>query len=93
MLAKRLAAIYMLSEGVSTYRINKTLGLSTATILTMRSRLESGSYDYILSQYRDKKMHDAAWDDILALLRLGMPPMGRGRWKWLYDLEARHRTK
>lgn len=89
MLAKRLAAIYMIAEQVSSYRIAKTLGLSISTVLRFQAKYHRGEYVHILTTYHAKKK--IWWKDIEALLRLGMPEQGKGRWKWLDDIEKKHR--
>ena len=91
MLGKRLAIICMLSEGVSTYRIEKTLRVSISTVVEMKRKWQDRQYDFVESVYRQKKLHKEFWEDINKLLRLGMPPMGKGRWNWLYEMEKRNR--
>ncbi len=91
MLAKRLATIYMLAEGVSAYRIAQVLGMSTSTINSMYRIFDRNGYSTIVENYLDKKNHAQFWLDIEVLLRLGMPPMGKGRWGWLDELEKRNR--
>lgn len=91
MLAKRLATIYMLAEGVSGYRIGQVLGLSTSTVNHMRDMFHKEAYVTIVKNYTHVQNHSDFWDDIEVLLRLGMPPMGKGRWKWLHELENKKR--
>jgi len=91
MLGKRLAIICMLSEGVTTYRIEKVLGVSISTVVEMKRKYRDCQYDFIESIYKAKSNHKEFWEDINTLLRLGMPPMGKGRWKWLYEMEKKKR--
>ena len=91
MIGKRLAIICMLSEGISTYRIEQTLRVSISTVIDMKRKYQDCQYDFIESLYKQKKNHKDFWKDIDTILRLGMPPMGRGRWKWLYELENKYK--
>jgi uncharacterized protein YerC len=86
MLAKRLAAVIMLIENISTYRISNTLKLSPSTVSRLRLWLDRGDFSYIKSIIRKKKNRDEFWSDIEKLLSGGMPPIvGRGRWRFLYE--------
>jgi uncharacterized protein YerC len=71
MLAKRLAAIIMLVQGQSLYRIAQTLHVSSATVRTLASRLEAGEFASITKMLVKEKhpflhLHDAI-DSILHL--------------------------
>jgi len=50
-----------------------------------------GKFDHIASQYKNKKNRQEIWNDLEVLLRLGMPPMGKGRWGWYHDLQSKHK--
>ena len=93
MLAKRLAIIFMLLEGASPFRIHKTLAVSTSTALRFRKKLSRSGFPTIRSYFRKKKERQQFWCDLEVLVRLGMPSMGRGRWAWLNEMEAKYRTK
>jgi uncharacterized protein YerC len=93
MLAKRLAVVYMLTENISAYRIAQVLGLSTSTVNKMRLTFDEDGYRTIAAHYQHKKNHAEFWQDIEVLLRLGMPPMGKGRWKWFNELEDKYQSK
>lgn len=71
MLAKRLAAIVLLAEGYSSYKISRTLKLSKSTIATISFKMERGDYKAVLKTLgKDKKDYFAilkALDDILHL--------------------------
>ncbi len=90
MLGKRVATIYLLHEGVTAYRIAQTLKLSTATVLQMRKRYHRGEYAQVVALCQNKKIQKEIWQDIESILRLGMPPMGKGRWQWLNELSEKH---
>ena len=82
--AKRLSVIMMLDANFSYYRINKTLRVSTSTTKRMHEKLLLGNYDSILKAFRTRKEKEIFWNGLEILIRSGMPPMGRGRWKYLY---------
>jgi uncharacterized protein YerC len=89
MLAKRLAIIVMLLENISFYRIYKTLKVSPSTVARIWRKLRSGEFSYIKTVMSKKKNREAVWQELEVLIRFGLPPMGRGRWKWLYDLQRK----
>lgn len=91
MLSKRLAAIYMLAENVSAYRIAQVLGLSTSTVNRLHQIFVNDGYNSIVLNYKHKKNHAQFWEDVDLLLRLGMPPRGKTRWQWLNEMEKRER--
>ena len=87
MVTKRLAIVLLLLEGRSTYSIAKTLSVSDSTVRLVRSAYRSGHYDSIVEVFRKKSFdRDAFWDTLEKILQCGLPPRGRGRWKWLYEL-------
>ena len=86
MLAKRLTAIFMLSEGVSQYRIKQTLRLSSSTVARLAHTLDAGGFEHIVHACHKKKDREILWHDLEKMLRLGMPSMGIDRWDWLDEL-------
>ena len=89
MLAKRFTAIVMLAQGVVPYRIHRSLGISQMTVARLARAYDRGTYQKIslfARQQRDKSLHLAKFE---ILLRGGLPPRGRGRWRWLYKNKAR----
>ena len=92
MLGKRLATIVMISEGLSTYKIRETLGVSVSTTLLMREKYDTGEYSFIVSFYKKKENCSSFWDDLDVLLRLGMPRYsGKDRWDFLNTNKARYK--
>lgn len=82
MLVKRLAAVVMFIEGNSSYRVWQLLQLSPSTAEKIRLDYEVGRYtnlERIITKKR--KDYEDFWNTLEVILRLGMPPMGRGRWK------------
>ncbi len=86
MIAKRLAAIAMLSQGLSSYQVRKSLKLSSATTARFRREIENNKYPYISNLVKKKKQREEFWKEMEVVLRMGMPSMGKDRWKWLDDL-------
>lgn len=87
MIAKRFAAIVMLIERNSVYRISQLLLLSPSTVARLRDKLSNGEYvgiEQILG--RKKKEYKDFWNTLEVILRAGLPPRGRGRWKSTLDL-------
>ena len=83
--AKRLAVIIMLNNDFSYYRINKILKVSTSTSKRMHEKLLFGDYNSILKVFKKRRDREIFWNELDVLIRVGMPPMGRGRWKYLYS--------
>jgi|SRR3989339_542185 len=87
MIAKRLAVIVMLMEKNSTYRIAQLLFMSQSTVERHRKKLLIGDYgtiEHLLKQR--KKEYKDFWNTLEVILRAGLPPRGRGRWKSTFDL-------
>ena len=74
LLAKRLAAILMLLDEQSYYRIYQILGMSTSTIKSLHGRLLQGEFSEIERCFFHKKEKERTMKLIASLLRCGMPP-------------------
>jgi uncharacterized protein YerC len=86
MLAKRLAVIAMLIEGIGYYRIRKFLKVSTSTIKRLDIDLDNGKYRDVEKWFKKEKNKKAFWLEMETVIRMGMPPIvGRGRWNFLDD--------
>ncbi len=82
MLAKRFCAVMMYMEGNSSYRVWQLLQMSPSTAEVIRKDFESGRYINIVTLLRKRKQdYIAFWEVLDVVLRAGMPPRGRGRWK------------
>ena len=88
MFIKRVAIIFLLLEGYSTYRISKVLIVSDSTVRNIQNKCEDGSFDPIIAHMRKKNFdRDKFWKTLDKILRCGLPSRaGRGRWKWLYEM-------
>jgi len=86
MLAKRFAAIVMLIEENSIYRISQLLLMSPSTVERIKLNLELGRYRTItLLLKKNKRGYEQFWTTLEIILRAGMPPQGRGRWKSIFE--------
>jgi uncharacterized protein YerC len=84
MLAKRLAAIFMISEKVSLYKTATRLKLSTSTVKRMYTSYSFGEYDRLLGELNRRKVEkEKFWELIELISRAGMPSMGKRRWQSL----------
>ncbi len=87
MFIKRLAVIVLVQKKVSTYKIAQKLHVSDATARAILQKIEGKSLDPILACIQKKSFDaDAFWKTVDLILRAGLPPRGRGRWKWLYEM-------
>lgn len=85
MLTKRFAAIVMLMEENSIYRTSQLLLMSPSTVERIKLDLELGRYDTIARLLRKNKQdYEKFWNTLEIILRAGMPPRGRGRWKSVF---------
>ena len=86
MLTKRLAAVVMFIEGNSSYRVWQLLKMSPSTAESIRRDFETGRYDNIATILtKNKTDYRKFWETLDVILRAGMPPMGRGRWKSVFN--------
>ena len=88
MLAKRLAAIILLSKGLSSYKVWKILKLSSATTRKLQLGVEKGRYKQLLHLIEKRRSKKKLISDLDSLLRVCFPEQGKRRWNWLDDLYA-----
>ena len=82
MLAKRVAMIFFICQGDSTYTIRQRLKVSPSTIAIMKQEVESGKYAKLCNLFRNDTA--SITETIEKILSAGMPPIaGKGRWKFL----------
>ncbi len=91
MFAKRLAVIFMILEGASFYHIQESLNVSTSTTGRFSRNLNKGTYSHIKKLFYTKQKKKDFWDTLEVVVRAGMPPMGRGRWQWLNDMDKKYK--
>ena len=89
MLAKRLAVIAMLSQGISSYTVAETLHMSSSTIDRMSLKYDRGKYEAIIKHALGKKDILEIINSILTVGGFMPPKVGGQRWrkfdKSLYD--------
>jgi len=85
MLAKRFATILMLSESCPKQTIAELLKMSRTTVVKIEKDYKRGEYTSVLRVVHThaKSEKDEVFRTIEVILRLGMPPRGKDRWKWL----------
>lgn len=72
MLAKRLAAIVLLIEGMSLYKVSDTLKVSSSTAKQIKSKLDQGDFAHIINTLgKDKNKYFVALEAIDNILHLG----------------------
>jgi len=86
MFAKRFAALFMLTHGMSSYKVGKLLNMSYTTTARLSLGLSMGKYTHIKNLTTKRKERKAFVDELEVFLRCGMPSMGKDRWKWLDEL-------
>ena len=76
----------MFIEGNSSYRVWQLLKMSPSTAEVIRRDFETGRYDNIVMIFtKNKSDYRKFWETLDVILRAGMPPMGRGRWKSVFN--------
>lgn len=84
MVTKRCAAVLMLHQGHSSYEVWNMLKLSQSTVARIKLGYEVGAYDHLVTIFDTKKIaKDRFWETLEKVLQLGMPSMGKDRWKFL----------
>lgn len=74
MFAKRMAAVLMLIDEQSYYRIEQVLGMSTSTSKRLHSLLSTGVFSNLEGVMKKKQAHSEILVTIGKLLRAGLPP-------------------
>jgi len=86
MLAKRLATIFMLIDNVSYYKIRKILKISSSTSKRLHKNLLNGEYKDMEKWFKKEKNKEAFWLEIETIINVGLPSIGKNRWKFLDDI-------
>tara|TARA_B100000745_G_scaffold299277_1_gene249725 strand:+ start:1762 stop:2172 length:411 start_codon:yes stop_codon:yes gene_type:complete len=89
MLTKRCAAAIMFEHGYSSYRVWTVLKISKSTAKRLREQYEEGVFDGLLRGLRNKKLAKKEKKEFIEtfnkIMRLGMPSMGKDRWKSVFE--------
>lgn len=84
MFIKRIASVFLIAEGYSQYAIAQRLNMSEATVRNLVRQAKVGKFDAIISVTRKRSFDKVRfWETVEVLLRGGLPPMGKQRWRWL----------
>jgi uncharacterized protein YerC len=87
MLAKRLGAIILLSEGGSLYKVSKVLKISTATADRLKNRIDKGEFEELISLVKSNRSdYKKILETLDSVLHLGgvLPHyVGLDRYKFL----------
>jgi uncharacterized protein YerC len=88
MLAKRLAILVMLKEGLSQYAIWNTLNVSPATVTRISRLLKEKRFDFIENLFADKRARKKFLRDILIFIYKVAPPRPLGSaWKYIHNID------
>jgi len=91
MIAKRFAVIMMLIEGNSIYRTAQLLHMSPSTVQQLQNNFTAGKYKNIEKILKkNEKNYEEFWKTLEIILRAGMPPRGKGRWKSTFEMLGKH---
>jgi uncharacterized protein YerC len=93
MLAKRLAVLILLSENVSFYKISSALNVSTSTVERLDREWSGGTYKNLEKVLSSRKAKREMLTVLGKILRGGLPEQGRGRWKWLDEIDEKYKSK
>ena len=86
MIAKRLAAVVMLIEKNSNYRIAQLLQMSPSTVERLRQNYHTGAYEGIEKMLlKNRQAYEDFWKTLEIVLRAGLPPRNKGRWKSTFE--------
>ncbi|TSC69678.1 MAG: hypothetical protein G01um101456_30 [Parcubacteria group bacterium Gr01-1014_56] len=85
MLAKRLAIICLLGEGVSFEEISKELKVSSSTVARLWSAMQKGKFKETILAVKKNKVNEAVLA-VFTLLLTGPRSRHAPRWKFLDDM-------
>ena len=91
MLAKRLAIICLLNEGVSKPYISQILLISPSTVDRISLTYEIGMYPYITNLI--KKNSRTIWRIFEEMVSYEVLKQGKKKFKWLEEIERKHNRK
>lgn len=91
MLAKRLAAILMIKKGYRFTAVERALKLSPSSVIRFWKLTKERPLTFIFKEMRRKEASRKFWEELDSLIRLGLPPLGRGRWKHVFRLLDRQK--
>ncbi len=82
MFIKRIGIIMLLHQNQTSYRVAELLKVSHSTVRRLAVDYDNGRFDNLIGITRKGNFDSKKfWKTLEVLLRLGMPEMGKGRWK------------
>jgi len=75
----------MLHKNWSPFYIAKSLQMSRTSVFRIAKQLEQGVYNQIINIANKIKRKRKFEETLEKILRAGLPPRGRGRWRSLYS--------
>ena len=92
MLAKRMAILCLIDDGVSEHYISYILSVSPSTISRIYLRYEQGKFPYISNIIRKNKQN--IWDVLEEIVRSSAERyVGPKKWLWLHEIERKYKRK
>lgn len=83
MIAKRLAIIFMLYGGASSYAIARTLVISPSTVARISEEYENGSFSHVTTLFEKEKEREKFITTLETIFRGGLPfRTGTSRHRW-----------
>lgn len=90
MFAKRLAIVYLLREGFSSYRISRLLKVSKSTVLNLNSKYSFLEKETIISTCERLDVDGGLLQELKDLLLNGFSMDSKKRSKWLTEYEKKY---
>jgi uncharacterized protein YerC len=86
MLAKRLAIILLVHQKTPVVEIVRFVKVSDATVRALRTHYKEGKFQTLVQHCTSTSFDRVKfWQTFDFILRGGLPPRGRDRWRWLKD--------
>ncbi len=89
MIAKRLAMIFMVEKGYSFETIERILKISPVTTSKYWRMTKRNEFPLVSRYFKSKKQAEEFWRVLERAVRMGMPPMGKGRWNFLKNMPVK----
>src|SRR5690606_31748070 len=93
MLSKRLAVIFLLRAGNSMYYIAHNLKVSPSTVERIYFKLENNEFSELINLWEEERRREEMWEFVETLLRGGMPPLGKDRWKGVNEIIRKQKVR
>ena len=92
MLAKRLAILYMIDEGISKHYISQILSVSSSTVDRISMKYEVNKYPYIKAIIKRNKR--TIWEIMEGVISNSVKhKLGKGRYDWFDEINRKYDRK